>query len=62
LSRSASFLGVVALVVAVTVLPVFVGVGLVARFFPEGAIVAYPVLFLTFERGWSKCDKPCGLA
>jgi hypothetical protein len=44
-------LGVVALVVAATVLPVFVGVRLAARSFPEGAIVAYPVLFLTFEKG-----------
>jgi hypothetical protein len=54
--------GVVALVVAATVLPVSVGVGLNARSFPKDAIVVYPVLFLTLERGWSKCDKPCGLA
>jgi hypothetical protein len=63
LSRRASSLGgVVALVMAVTVLPVSVGVGLKARSFPEGAIVVHPVLFLTLERGWSKCNKPCGLA
>jgi hypothetical protein len=55
----ASSLGVV--VVAATVLPVSVGVGLNALSFPEGAIVAHPVLFLTLERGWSKCDKPCEL-
>jgi hypothetical protein len=54
--------GVVALVVAAVVLPVFVGVGLEARSFPEGAIVVHLVLFLTLERGWLKCDKPCGLA
>jgi hypothetical protein len=53
---------VVALVVAVIVLPVSVGVGLEARSFPEGAIVVYSILFLTLERGWSKCDKPCWLA
>jgi hypothetical protein len=48
----ASSLGaVVVLAVAVTVLPVFVGVGLKARSFPEGAMVVYPVLFLTLERG-----------
>jgi hypothetical protein len=49
----ASSLGVVvvALVVAATVLPISVGVGLKARSFPEGAIVIYPVLFLTLERG-----------
>jgi hypothetical protein len=62
LSRRASFLDVVALVMAATVLSVFVGVGLAARSFSEGAIVAHPVLFLTLERGWSKCNKPCGLA
>jgi hypothetical protein len=46
-----SSLGVVvmALVVAVTVLPVSVGVELDALSFPEGAIVVYPVLFLTLE-------------
>jgi hypothetical protein len=53
--------GVVTLVVAATVLPVSVGVGLKALSFPEGAIVVYPVLFLTLERGWLKCNKPCGL-
>jgi hypothetical protein len=62
LSRRASSLGVVALVVAATVLPVSVGVGLAARSFPEGAIVVYSVLFLTLERGWLNCDKPYGLA
>jgi hypothetical protein len=64
LSRMASSLGVVALVVpvAVTVLPISVGVGLAARSFPEGAIVTHPVLFLTLERGWSKCNKPYWLA
>jgi hypothetical protein len=54
--------GVVALVVAATVLPISVGVGLKARFFPEEAIVVYSILFLTLERGWLKCNKPCGLA
>jgi hypothetical protein len=62
LSRMASSLGVGVLVVAATVLPVSVGVGLAARSFPEGAIVVYSVLFLTLERGWLKCDKPCWLA
>jgi hypothetical protein len=62
-NRMASSLGgAVALVVAAIMLPVFVGVGLKARSFPEGAIEVHPVLFLTLERGWSKCDKPCGLA
>jgi hypothetical protein len=51
-----------AITVAVVEVPVSVGVGLAALFFPEGAIVVYPVLFLTFERGWLKCDKPCWLA
>jgi hypothetical protein len=51
LSRIASYLGVVALVMAATVLPVSVGVGLDALSFPEGAIVMHPVLFLTLERG-----------
>jgi hypothetical protein len=51
-----------AITVAVIEVPVSVGVGLAALSFPEGAIVIYPVLFLTLERGWSKCDKPCWLA
>jgi hypothetical protein len=37
--------------VAVITLSISVGVGLDAFFFPEEAIVAYPVLFLTLERG-----------
>jgi hypothetical protein len=49
-------------VVIVTVLPISVGVGLTALFFPEGAIMVYSVLFFTLERGWLKCDKPYGLA
>jgi hypothetical protein len=48
--------------VAVIKVPVSVGVRLTALSFPEGAIVAHPVLFLTLERGWSKYDKPCWLA
>jgi hypothetical protein len=32
-------------------MPVSVGIRLAALSFPEGAIVAYPVLFLTLERG-----------
>jgi hypothetical protein len=40
-----------ALMVAAVVLPVSINVGLKARFFSEGAIVVYSVLFLTFERG-----------
>jgi hypothetical protein len=40
-----------ALMVAAVVLPVFINIGLKARSFSEGAIVIYPVLFLTFERG-----------
>jgi hypothetical protein len=52
LSRITSSLGVVvALVMAVIVLSVSVGVRLKARFFPEGVIVVYSVLFLTLERG-----------
>jgi hypothetical protein len=51
-----------AVTVAVVEVPVSVGVGLTALFFPEGAIVVYSVLFLTLERGWLKCDKPCWLA
>jgi hypothetical protein len=43
-------LDVIALVIAVTVLPVSVGVRLEARSFPEDAIVVYSVLFLTLER------------
>jgi hypothetical protein len=31
--------------------PVSVGVGLTALSFPKGAIIIYPVLFLTLERG-----------
>jgi hypothetical protein len=46
----------------VAILPISVGVGLKARSFPEGAIVMYPVLFLTLERGWSKYNNPYGLA
>jgi hypothetical protein len=61
-SRSASSFWVVALVVVTTVLSVSVGVGLAARSFPEGAIVVHPVLFLTLEREWLKCNKPCWLA
>jgi hypothetical protein len=52
----------VALIVAVTVLPVSVSVGLIARSFLKGAIVMYPVLFLTLERGWLKYNKPYWLA
>jgi hypothetical protein len=44
------------------VLPDSVGIRLTALSFPEGAIMIYPVLFLTLERGWSKCNKPCWLA
>jgi hypothetical protein len=40
-----------ALMVAAVVLPISINVGLKARSFSEGAIVVYPVLFLTFERG-----------
>jgi hypothetical protein len=48
--------------VAVIKVPVSVGVGLAALSFPEEAIVVYPVFFLTLEKGWLKCDKPCWLA
>jgi hypothetical protein len=47
---------------AVVEAPVSVGVGLTALSFPKEAIVVYSVLFLTLERGWLKCDKPCWLA
>jgi hypothetical protein len=47
----ASSLGVTALVMAVTVLPISVGVRLDALSFPKEAIVVYPVFFLTLERG-----------
>jgi hypothetical protein len=47
---------------AVVKTPVSVSVRLGALSFPEEAIVIYPVLFLTLERGWSKCDKPYWLA
>jgi hypothetical protein len=55
---ASSFGGVITLMVVTTVLPIFISVGLKARSFPEGAIVVYPVLFFTLERGWLKCDKP----
>jgi hypothetical protein len=50
-----------AIAVTVVKVPVSVGVGLTALSFPEGAIMVYPVLFLTLEREWLKCDKPCWL-
>jgi hypothetical protein len=48
-----------AITVGVIKVPVSVDVRLAALFFPEGAIMAYSVLFLTLEREWLKCDKPC---
>jgi hypothetical protein len=36
---------------AIVEVPIFVGVRLAALSFPKGAIVMYPVLFLTLERG-----------
>jgi hypothetical protein len=44
--------------VVIIVLLILVSVKLTARFFLKGAIVTYPILFLTLERGWSKCNKP----
>jgi hypothetical protein len=51
-----------AITVGVVEVPISVGVGLAAFSFPEGAIVMHPVFFLTLERGWLKCNKPCWLA